>query len=177
MDSIRNDLSERELSGEEAQDRVQWRHLIRNIDPTYKWESIQKKNQRGRHTAVHYDCCNFCQDNHNHNYLSTSSYTTKECLQLHYACSSKLLSFTQQAPIKKVLRQVFHNKIPLHSHTYNTTRSFCYRTRIAVVVHLAWPKNAAPHNYGGAATGKERSGPKVVCRCCSTQGKAIYGSP
>ena len=34
LDNIRNDLSERELSGEEAQDRVLWRHLIRNIDPT-----------------------------------------------------------------------------------------------------------------------------------------------
>ena len=33
LDNIKNDLSERELSGEEAQDRVQWRHLIRNIDP------------------------------------------------------------------------------------------------------------------------------------------------
>ena len=34
LDNIKNDLSERELSGEEAQDRVQWRGLIRNIDPT-----------------------------------------------------------------------------------------------------------------------------------------------
>ena len=34
FDNIKNDLSERELSGEEAQDRVQWRRLIRNIDPT-----------------------------------------------------------------------------------------------------------------------------------------------
>ena len=34
LDNIRNDLSEIELSGEEAQDRVQWRRLIRNIDPT-----------------------------------------------------------------------------------------------------------------------------------------------
>ena len=33
LDNIKNDLSERELSGEEAQDRVQWRRLIRNIDP------------------------------------------------------------------------------------------------------------------------------------------------
>ena len=29
LDNIRNDLS-----GEEVQDRVQWRRLIRNIDPT-----------------------------------------------------------------------------------------------------------------------------------------------
>ena len=34
LDSIKNDLSERELSGEDAQDRVQWRRLIRHIDPT-----------------------------------------------------------------------------------------------------------------------------------------------
>ena len=34
LDNIKNDLSERELSGEEAQDQVQWRRLIRNIDPT-----------------------------------------------------------------------------------------------------------------------------------------------
>ena len=34
LDNIKNDLSERELSGEEAQDRVQRRRLIRNIDPT-----------------------------------------------------------------------------------------------------------------------------------------------
>ena len=33
-DSIRNDLSERELSGEEVQDRVKMRHLTRNTDPT-----------------------------------------------------------------------------------------------------------------------------------------------
>ena len=33
LDSIRNDLSERELSGEEAQDRVKWWRLKRNIDP------------------------------------------------------------------------------------------------------------------------------------------------
>ena len=34
LDNIKNDLSERKLSGEEAQDRVQWRRLIRHIDPT-----------------------------------------------------------------------------------------------------------------------------------------------
>ena len=34
VDSIRNVLSERELSGEEAQDRAKWRRLIRNIAPT-----------------------------------------------------------------------------------------------------------------------------------------------
>ena len=36
LDNIRNDLSEKELSGMEAQDRVKSRHLIRNIDPTIK---------------------------------------------------------------------------------------------------------------------------------------------
>ena len=34
LDSIRNDLSEKELSEEEAQDRAKWRRLIRTIDPT-----------------------------------------------------------------------------------------------------------------------------------------------
>ena len=31
LDNIKNDLLERELSWEEAQDRVEWRRLIRNI--------------------------------------------------------------------------------------------------------------------------------------------------
>ena len=34
LDNITKDLLERELTGEEVQDRVQWRRLIRNIDPT-----------------------------------------------------------------------------------------------------------------------------------------------
>ena len=34
LDSIGNDLSERELSREDAQDRAKWRRLIRHIDPT-----------------------------------------------------------------------------------------------------------------------------------------------
>ena len=34
LDNIRNDLSERELSWEDAQDRAKWRRLIRHIDPT-----------------------------------------------------------------------------------------------------------------------------------------------
>ena len=34
LDSIRNDLSERELSREDAQDRAKWKSLIRHIDPT-----------------------------------------------------------------------------------------------------------------------------------------------
>ena len=34
LDSIGNDLSERELSREDAQDRAKWRCLIRHIDPT-----------------------------------------------------------------------------------------------------------------------------------------------
>ena len=32
--NINNDLSDRELSGEDAQDRIKWRRLIRDIDPT-----------------------------------------------------------------------------------------------------------------------------------------------
>ena len=43
LDSIRNDLSERGLSEEDAQDRPRWRRLIRHIDPTYKWEKMKKK--------------------------------------------------------------------------------------------------------------------------------------
>ena len=34
LDNIKNDLSERELSGEDEQDRAKWRRLIRHIDPT-----------------------------------------------------------------------------------------------------------------------------------------------
>ena len=34
LDSIRNELSERELSREDAQDRAKWRRLIRHIDLT-----------------------------------------------------------------------------------------------------------------------------------------------
>ena len=34
MDTIGNDLSERELSREDTQDRAKWRSLIRHIDPT-----------------------------------------------------------------------------------------------------------------------------------------------
>ena len=34
LDIIRNDLSERELSGQDTQDRAKWRRLIRHIDPT-----------------------------------------------------------------------------------------------------------------------------------------------
>ena len=34
MDNIRNDLSERGLSDEDAQDRSRWRRLTRHIDPT-----------------------------------------------------------------------------------------------------------------------------------------------
>ena len=34
LDSIRNDLSERELSREDTQDRAKWRGLIRHIDST-----------------------------------------------------------------------------------------------------------------------------------------------
>ena len=34
FDNIKNDLSDRELSGEEAQDRVQCARLISNLNPT-----------------------------------------------------------------------------------------------------------------------------------------------
>ena len=34
LDNIKKDFSERALSGKDAQDRVQSRRLIRNIDPT-----------------------------------------------------------------------------------------------------------------------------------------------
>ena len=34
LDNIEKKLSERELSGEEAQDQVHWRRLIRNINPS-----------------------------------------------------------------------------------------------------------------------------------------------
>ena len=34
LDNIKNDLSERDLSGEDAQYRDKWRRLVRHIDPT-----------------------------------------------------------------------------------------------------------------------------------------------
>ena len=43
LDSIGNDLSERELSRDDAQDRARWRRLIRHIDPTLKWEKLRKR--------------------------------------------------------------------------------------------------------------------------------------
>ena len=46
LDSIRNDLSQREFSGEDAQDCVKLRLLIRNIEPTSKWERMQKKKKK-----------------------------------------------------------------------------------------------------------------------------------
>ena len=42
LDNTRNDLSERELSGDEAQCRVNWKRLIRNIDPTYNVKGCVK---------------------------------------------------------------------------------------------------------------------------------------
>ena len=36
LDNIKNDLSEKELSGKKAQDQVQWRRFIRNIDQHIK---------------------------------------------------------------------------------------------------------------------------------------------
>ena len=45
LDSIRNDLSERELSRENTQDRAKWRRLIRHIDPAIKvGKGEEKKN-------------------------------------------------------------------------------------------------------------------------------------
>ena len=41
LDSIRNDLSERELAWEDAQYRAKWRRLIRHIDRTKKWEKVR----------------------------------------------------------------------------------------------------------------------------------------
>ena len=37
---------QRELSGEEVQDNVKWRRLIRNIDPTYMWGRTQKEKTK-----------------------------------------------------------------------------------------------------------------------------------
>ena len=34
LNNLRNDLSERELSREDTEDRAKWRRLIRHIDPT-----------------------------------------------------------------------------------------------------------------------------------------------
>ena len=45
LDNIKNDLSERELSGEDPQYRAKWRRLIRHIDPTEKWEKMRKKKR------------------------------------------------------------------------------------------------------------------------------------
>ena len=46
LDSIRNDLSERELSGEDGQDGAKWRSLIRHIDPTKNREKMRKKKKK-----------------------------------------------------------------------------------------------------------------------------------
>ena len=42
LDNIKNDLSERELSGEEAQDRVKWRRLLKCYNRLYA--SLQLHN-------------------------------------------------------------------------------------------------------------------------------------
>jgi len=34
MDMVKNNLGEKGLSGEDVQDRLLWRRLIRNVDPT-----------------------------------------------------------------------------------------------------------------------------------------------
>ena len=43
LDSIRNDLSERELSREDAQDRAKWRRFIRYIDIKVGKDEEKKK--------------------------------------------------------------------------------------------------------------------------------------
>ena len=40
MDNIK-----RELSGEDAQDRIQWRRLIRNIDPTQSGKGCKRRRR------------------------------------------------------------------------------------------------------------------------------------
>ena len=45
LDNIRNDLSEKELSGDEAQCLVNWKRLIRNVDPTYNVKGCVKGRQ------------------------------------------------------------------------------------------------------------------------------------
>ena len=42
LDNTRNDLSERELSGDEAHCRVNGKRLIRNTDPTYNAKGCVK---------------------------------------------------------------------------------------------------------------------------------------
>ena len=51
LDNITNDLSERELSGEESQERIKWRRLIRNIDPTQKWEKDSEEEKNTKHQS------------------------------------------------------------------------------------------------------------------------------
>ena len=69
LDNIRNDLSDRELSGEEVQDRVKLRRLTRNM-----WERMRKKklivhgcdqHEEKTHIGIHYS----------HNKRSTSGKT------------------------------------------------------------------------------------------------------
>ena len=57
MDSIMNDLSERELSREDTQDRAKWRRLIRHTDPTKKWEKIRKRRSRPIIEHNHFSHC------------------------------------------------------------------------------------------------------------------------
>ena len=49
LDNIRNDLSEREMSEKEAQDRVTWRRLIRHINPQIKVGKDWKKKDEVLH--------------------------------------------------------------------------------------------------------------------------------
>ena len=53
LDSIRNHLSERGLSEEDAQDRPRWRRLTRHIEPTKKWEKMKKKKKIKDYVKIH----------------------------------------------------------------------------------------------------------------------------
>ena len=48
LDSIRNDLSERELSKEDAQDRAKWKRLIRHIDIKVGTDDEKKNNKSSK---------------------------------------------------------------------------------------------------------------------------------
>ena len=44
LHNITNDLSERELSGEEAKDRAKWKRLARNIDHTKMGKDAEEED-------------------------------------------------------------------------------------------------------------------------------------
>ena len=45
LDSIKNDLSKRELSDEDAQNWAKWRHLKRHIDPHKSGENEEEEEE------------------------------------------------------------------------------------------------------------------------------------